>query len=761
MSETRREDFDDPVATSSEEPTVGTQPASLDDMDMDSASTIRPMATEAVFRPHFDDGSEDLSVGSRDTEPQENTAATRALSRTRRLGGGLVEIPRVRAKDPLEALMSHPVVAESKRFCWNCGRPVGRSSAGKRAQSEGWCPHCGSSYSFLPQLNPGDMVADQYEIKGCIAHGGLGWVYLAFDHNVNERPVVLKGLVHSGDAEAQKIAMTERQFLAEVTHPGIVKIYNFVEHADQHGNPVGYIVMEYVGGTSLKPARGEKLPVAQAIGYMLEILPALGYLHSIGLTYNDLKPENIMITEEQLKLIDLGAVSTINSFGYLYGTPGYQAPEIVRTGPTVATDIYTVGRTLAALTLKLRTRRGRYVDGLPEDDPVLAEHDSFGRALRRAIDPDPRRRFGSTDEMSGQLLGVLREVVAKDTGSPKPGLSTVFSPTRSTFGIDLLVAHTDVYLDGQVHSERLTAQEIVRALPVPLVDPTDVGATVLSASVMSQPIQTLDQLRAARHGALDSEGIDLSDSVELPLMEIRALLDLGDVAKATRKLEDLAERVGWPWRLVWFKAVSELLTADYDSATKHFTAVLDTMPGELGPKAALAATAELAGTSDAGKFYNTVWSTDNGVISAGFGLARAQSAAGERDAAVKTLDKVPAMSRHFTTARLTSAVTLLSGRSSSEITEQQIRDAARRVEALPDTEPRVLQIRALVLGTAMDWLADNTASTNHILGFPFTEHGLQLGVEASLRALARAAPTQAHRYALVDLANSVRPTSTF
>ena len=92
------------------------------------------------------------------------------------------------------------------------------------------------------------MVADQYEIKGCIAHGGLGWVYLAFDHNVNERPVVLKGLVHSGDAEAQKIAMAERQFLAEVTHPGIVKIYNFVEHADKHGNPVGYIVMEYVGG---------------------------------------------------------------------------------------------------------------------------------------------------------------------------------------------------------------------------------------------------------------------------------------------------------------------------------------------------------------------------------------------------------------------------------------------------------------------------------------------------------------------------------
>lgn len=53
----------------------------------------------------------------------------------------------------------------------------------------------------------------------------------------------------------------------------------------------------------------------------------------MGLTYNDLKPENIMITEEQLKLIDLGAVASINAYGNLYGTPGYQAPEISRPDP--------------------------------------------------------------------------------------------------------------------------------------------------------------------------------------------------------------------------------------------------------------------------------------------------------------------------------------------------------------------------------------------------------------------------------------------
>jgi len=731
-----------------------------EDVEADSVATMRPMATQAIFRPNFGDDAVPEG-GPIDTEEHPATVV-RAVSATRRLGGGLVEVSRIPEIDPLAALMVDPVVAESKRFCWNCGRPVGRSAEGHDGASEGRCPHCGSGYSFLPQLNPGDLVADQYEIKGCLAHGGLGWVYLAVDRNVNERPVVLKGLVHSGDAEAQAIAMAERQFLAEVAHPSIVKIFNFVEHPDSRNEPVGYIVMEYVGGDSLKRPRGHCFPVSESIAYVLEILPALSYLHSIGLCYNDLKPENIMVTEEQLKLIDLGAVSPINSFGYLYGTPGYQAPEIVRTGPTVASDIYTVGRTLAALTMKLRTRRGRYVDGLPDDDPLLTRYDSFARLLRRAIDPDPRRRFGSAEEMSAQLVGVLREVVATDTGLPRPGLSTVFTRTRSTFGVELLVAHTDVYLDGLVHSERLTAPEIVTALPVPLVNPTDVAATVLSTTVLSQPVQTLDSLRAARHGSLDSEGVDLADSVELPLMEVRALLDLGDVAKANRKLDDLAGRVGWGWRLVWFKAVSELLSGGYEAARKNFTEILDTFPGELAPKLALAATAELAGSADERPFYETVWHTDNNIISSSFGLARAQSVEGDREGAVTTLDQVPVGSRHFTTARLTSVVTLLSGRSASELTEGQIRDAARRVETLPDTEPRVLQIRALVLGAALDWISDHTAtSPNNILGFPFTERGLRRGVEASLRSLARVTSSQAHRYTLVDMANRVRPITTF
>ena len=60
---------------------------------------------------------------------------------------------------PRRSRWANPVVAESKRFCWNCGRAVSRSSPGAPAKSEGSCPHCGSAYSFLPQLSDGDIVA--------------------------------------------------------------------------------------------------------------------------------------------------------------------------------------------------------------------------------------------------------------------------------------------------------------------------------------------------------------------------------------------------------------------------------------------------------------------------------------------------------------------------------------------------------------------------------------------------------------------------
>ena len=66
---------------------------------------------------------------------------------------------------------------------------------------------CGRGYSFSPKLAAGDLVAGQYQVVGCLAHGGLGWIYLARDRNVSDRWVVLKGLLDSGDTDAMSAAV--------------------------------------------------------------------------------------------------------------------------------------------------------------------------------------------------------------------------------------------------------------------------------------------------------------------------------------------------------------------------------------------------------------------------------------------------------------------------------------------------------------------------------------------------------------------------
>ncbi len=121
-------------------------------------------------------------------------------------------------------------------------------------RTEGFCPNCRQAVLLRAQAEAGDLVGGQYEVAGAIAHGGLGWIYLARDRNVSDRWVVLKGLLNSGDPDALAAAIAERQFLAQVEHPLIVEIYNFVTHEG-----AGYIVMEYVGGTSLKQLLKERM----------------------------------------------------------------------------------------------------------------------------------------------------------------------------------------------------------------------------------------------------------------------------------------------------------------------------------------------------------------------------------------------------------------------------------------------------------------------------------------------------------------------
>lgn len=722
-------------------------------------------------RPATDSAGRASGPGTRRTRPRPRSGGTR-------LADGLVEVPLVELADPSKAVLANPIVAESRRYCGKCEQPVGRATADGPGPTTGACANCGATFDFTPLLHPGDVVSGQYEVQGCLTHGGLGWIYLAIDRNVSDRWVVLKGLLHSEDQTAQAVALAEREFLAELSHPSIVKIFNFVEHPRPDGGMVGYIVMEYIGGVSLKDlAAGGKLSIEHAIAYILEILPALEYMHSLGLAYNDMKPDNIMIEEDHLKIIDLGAVAGIDSYGFIYGTQGYQAPEILETGPSVASDIYSVGRTLAVLTVQVAKADDRYVDELPspEDEPLFEKYEFYRRLLQRCTNADPDQRYPSARALATDLNGVLRELLAQQTGSPLPILSTLFSPPRTSYGTTLAIATTDQFINRDSTRPRLRARVIADALPVPLADLEDRAAVQIASAAHSQPAEALDMLRRITE---EQEAEDLESgerpagppSVEVPLATVRAYLDLNEAEHALELLDQLRRDQPPNWRFDWYGGVGSLLTGELQTAFTRFDAVLSALPGEQAPKLALAATAELildhwvsddpaAWRDLAVRYYRSLWSGDRAMVSAAFGLARQLSALGDRDGAIAALDQVPASSRHRDEAQMTAVLLLADHRDIHDVTEPLLVDIGRRIESLPPDERRTLQLRAITSAVALKWLRDVGPApvSAEFLGAPFTEEGLRRITEQTLRSIARSVPDRRHRFRLVDLANRARP----
>jgi serine/threonine-protein kinase PknG len=585
------------------------------------------------------------------------------------------------------------------------------------------------------------LVHEQYEVVGCIAHGGLGWIYLATDHKVADRWVVLKGLLDTGDADAMAAAVAEKEFLAHVEHPTIVRIFNFVEHRE-----TGYIVMEYVGGTSLKDLIKQLreggdptacLPLTQAIAYILEILPALGYLHASGLVYCDFKPDNAIQVEDRLKLIDLGAVRHVtDQDSAIYGTTGYQAPEIGKELPSAVSDIYTVGRTLAVMTFPFDFHVA-YRDTLPGPDqvPLLAEYESFHRLVRRATHRDPDQRFGSAEEMRDQLEGVFREVAAAQDGSPRPGASAEFTPERHTFG---------------VHSAP-DAKEVAASLPVPRVDLADPGASFLTGLTETDPV--------ALAGELSSAPVR---SIEIQLRLARAQIDAGDNAGA-RKTLNAVRIVPGEWRVEWHRGLAALAENKPQQARQAFEAVYDLVPGEAAPKLAIAFCAEAAGQpAEADRYYRAVWRTDRGFISAAFGLARALLAKGGRAEAVDVLESVPETSSHYLTAQLTAIRERTKISRSAGLSEQDLVLAGARLGRLELDDARRANASRDLLESAFGWVREGAnGSAGTVLGCRLTEDDLRRGLETWYLKLARQAGTRADRIALVDRANGIRPRTWF
>ncbi|PWN00926.1 serine/threonine protein kinase [Nocardioides silvaticus] len=671
-------------------------------------------------------------AGSTGTGSTRRTRTGSQRMRAARLGAGLTSVPPAPPVDAAKAIMAHAEVPEDKRSCAKCGNKVGRSIDGKPGRTEGFCANCGQAFSFTPKLQQGDLVAGQYEVAGALAHGGLGWIYLARDRNVSNRWVVLKGLLNSGDPDALAAAIAEQQFLAQVEHPAIVEIYNFVTHEG-----AGYIVMEYVGGKSLKQILKDRmranngaydpLPVDQALAYILELLPAFQYLHDLGLVYCDFKPDNMIQVGDAMKLIDLGGVRRVDDDeSAIYGTVGYQAPEVAEVGPSVASDIYTIGRTLLVLTMEFRGYQGTYLHSLPPVDstPLFQQYDSLYHLVAKSCAPDPADRFASVDELRTQLLGVLREVVARK----RQGTA--------------LTSAASVLFESPATARPITSWD---QLPALREDTTDPQHGWLSTIGTDDPRQRLKDLDAAPE-----------DSAEVWLARCKAALELKEASAAKSYAGNLLSADPWEWRALWMEGLAAVQQQDWEVAKATFNAVYQQVPGELAPKLALAFACEKGGQPEvAESLYQTCVATDATYVApAAFGMARVRAERRDTAGAVAALDLVPTTSRGYTESRQQRAEVLLAG-SAMDLTV--LDQALRTIESSSVDGPTRQRYTVRILKEALPVVTKNPPGKGaHIGSVPASETDIRNGLENALRLLARDAHELDERVDLVNQANAVR-----
>jgi serine/threonine protein kinase len=203
----------------------------------------------------------------------------------------------------------------------------------------------------------GTVIAGRYRLVDQLAVGGMGSVWRAWDELL-ERPVAVKqlltqaGLSHDDTDTARLRIIREARITARLHHPNAVTLYDVVEH---DGHPC--LIMQYVPSKSLSTLIRESGPVdirfATRTG--AELASALATAHRVGVVHRDVKPGNVLITEDgSARLTDFGishAVGdvTLTSTGVLTGTPAFLAPEVARGEQSgFPADVFSLGATLYA-----------------------------------------------------------------------------------------------------------------------------------------------------------------------------------------------------------------------------------------------------------------------------------------------------------------------------------------------------------------------------------------------------------------------------
>jgi serine/threonine protein kinase len=202
-----------------------------------------------------------------------------------------------------------------------------------------------------PPTPAGERYIGKYRVKGELGRGGMGTVYLAEQPGLG-REVAIKELIQSAatDPLALKRFLQEAQVMARTSHPNLVQVHDLELNGEAN-----YIVLEFVRGKSLREwlNRGP-MPPPQVFAVMHGVLQALDYAHKHAIVHRDMKPENVLLSEDGMVKVadfgiarltdDTGVGGTATKTGTTVGTPQYMSPEQVASSKVDGrSDLYSAG----------------------------------------------------------------------------------------------------------------------------------------------------------------------------------------------------------------------------------------------------------------------------------------------------------------------------------------------------------------------------------------------------------------------------------
>jgi eukaryotic-like serine/threonine-protein kinase len=311
----------------------------------------------------------------------------------------------------------------------------------------------------MPQTLLGSALGGRYRLDEEIARGGMSTVYRAFD-TVLERPVAIK-LMHreiAADADQLERFRRESRAVAQLSHPHIVTVIDAGEEPDAEYPEAGqgappatpYIVFEYVDGETLKELirRRGPLQITEAIAYAIEIARALGAAHEHQIVHRDVKPQNVLLTEEGIaKITDFGIARTLTEQGLtidgrVLGTTDYVSPEqALGHKVTAPSDVYSLGVVLYEMLAGAVPFSGQ--------SPVAVAM----RHVREEI-PDVQQR---RPEVSAATAAVVERATAKDLAVRYPDMAALLADLEEALAIEAARA-------GQATGE---VTSVLRTLPAP------------------------------------------------------------------------------------------------------------------------------------------------------------------------------------------------------------------------------------------------------------------------------------------------------